>query len=314
MIPPFPDFKPITLEDKDTIDTYLRLHPPLCSEFTFTNLYAWAPSHGFQISRFGDGFLILRNAGKEQSFLQPLVHRQAREAVLACLDFLKTRVKRPVIERVGEDFMEHALSDRTGLDIQEDRDNFDYVYDIQELIALKGNKFHDKRNHINNFIKNFLYNYIPITSVLIMQCMEFAHEWCNERECEKDEGLTKEECATYRMLRHFDELGIKGGAIEMEGRICALTMGERLNPDTLVIHIEKAKAGIQGLYQAINQEFLRHEAGGLKFVNREQDLGVLGLRRAKKSYNPVRMIRKYRILPAPGPSAVTLDGAIQKAF
>ena len=116
------------------------------------------------------------------------------------------------------------------------------------------------------------------------------------------------------MLRHFDELGIKGGAIEMEGRICALTMGERLNPDTLVIHIEKAKAGIQGLYQAINQEFLRHEAGGLKFVNREQDLGVLGLRRAKKSYNPVRMIRKYRILPAPGPSAVTLDGAIQKAF
>jgi hypothetical protein len=301
MIPLFPDFKPVTLEDKEAIDEYLRMHPPLCSEFTFTNLFAWAPSHGFQISRFGDGFLILCDTGKGQSFLQPLVHNQARDAVIACLDFLKTRVKRPAIERVGEDFMEYGLSNKTGLDIHEDRDNFDYIYDIQELIALKGKKFHDKRNHLNNFIKSCRYNYIPITSGLLMQCMEFAHEWCNERECEKDDGLTKEECATYRMLRYFDELGIKGGVIETGGVICALTMGERLNDDTLVIHIEKAKAGIQGLYQAINWEFLRHEAGDLKFVNREQDLGVLGLRRAKKSYNPVRMIKKYRIFAAPVP-------------
>lgn len=295
MIPLFPDFKPITLEDKEMIDAYLRLHPPLCSEYTFTNLFAWAPSYGLQISKFGDGFLILRKTDKELSFLQPLVHKQARDAVLACLDFLKTRVKRPIIERIGEDFMEYALFGKTGLDIHEDRDNFDYLYDTQELITLRGKKFHDKRNHLNNFIKNFRYNYIPITSSLIMQCMEFAHEWCNDRECEKDNGLTREECATYRMLKHFDELDIKGGTIEIDGRVCAMTMGERLNHDTLVIHIEKARTGIQGLYQAINWEFLRHEAGNLKFVNREQDLGLPGLRRAKKSYNPVRMIRKYRI-------------------
>ncbi|MGQ9744824.1 MAG: DUF2156 domain-containing protein [Dissulfurimicrobium sp.] len=303
MIPPFPNFKFITLEDKDAIDTYLSLHPPLCSEFTFTNLFAWAPSYGLQISRFGDGFLILCDTGKKQSFLQPLVHVQAMDAIIACLDFLKTRTKRPVIERVGEDFVKYAFSDKTDLnihlDIHEDRDNFDYIYDIEELIALKGKKFHAKRNHLNNFIRRYKYNYMPITSGILMQCMEFVHEWYNERECEKDDGLTKEKCATYRMLRYFDELGIKGGVIEIGGVICALTMGEKLNDDTLVIHIEKAKAGIQGLYQAINWEFLRHEAGNLKFVNREQDLGILGLRRAKKSYNPVRMIKKYKIFTVP---------------
>ena len=303
MIPLFPDFKPIELEDKEELDTYLRLHSPLCSEYTFTNLFAWAPSNDYRIARYGDGFLILRGAEEERSFLQPLVPNKMDEAISACLYFLRNKVKRPVIERLGEDMIKNVSADRTDIIISEDRDNFDYLYDVKELIELKGKNFHAKRNHLNNFTGRYKYNYLPMTSSIVMRCMEFAHEWCNDRECEKDENLTKEECAVYRMLKYFDDLAVKGGVIEIEGGICALTIGERLNNDTIVIHVEKAKKGIPGLYQAINREFLIHEAENFKFVNREQDLGIPGLRRAKKSYYPIRMIKKYKIIT---------DGRIKK--
>ena len=99
------------------------------------------------------------------------------------------------------------------------------------------------------------------------------------------------------MLSNFRVLSSKGGIIRIAEKIVALTLGERLNPDTLVVHVEKAKSGIIGIYQAINWEFLKSQAQGFRFVNREQDLGVEGLRRAKMSYNPVRLIKKYRIGP-----------------
>jgi hypothetical protein len=178
---------------------------------------------------------------------------------------------------------------------EEERDHFDYVYGVRELIELKGRKFHDKKNNVNKFRNNYSYEYLPLNPGLINKCIRFEDYWCETRECEKHPGLKREKCAILAMLKNFGQLDLKGGVIVIDNKVAALTLGEQFLEDTFVIHVEKANSYIHGLYQAINQEFLMHEAAECRYVNREQDLGIEGLRAAKMSYKPVRFIRKYRV-------------------
>jgi len=289
MIPTYPEFAPIVLEYKAEVDAVLARLQPQASEYTFTNLFAWAETSRYQLSRFEDGLLIRKEFGGNVSFLQPLAPDHEAVAVAACLKAAGR------IERVGEDFLARLDLGTLSAAVREDRDDFDYVYSVLELIALRGDKYHDKKNLLNQLDKQYDWQYHPLTPEIVERCLHFQHEWCAERDCEKDEGLFREHCATFRMLRYFSELHIRGGIIEIEGRIAAITLGEPLNADTCVIHVEKAMGGITGLYQAINREFLRDAAAGFACVNREQDLGVPGLRKAKMSYNPMRMVKKYTI-------------------
>jgi len=295
MISIFPEFKPIEMADREALEDYFREHPPLVSEFTFTNLFGWRKVHNYQISKYKDGFLILKESKAKFSFLQPLVTENPTEAIEACFEYLKEKTGFPVIERVGEDFIAAGAWDNSPFIISEDRDNFDYLYDTKELTELTGEKFHDKKNLLNQFLKKYQYRYQNLTPELVPECLKFKHEWCKDRDCDKIENLSHERYAVLEMLNNFPSLSIKGGIIRIAEKVVALTLGERLNKDTLVIHAEKAKNKIIGLYQAINWEFLKNRAHNFCFVNREQDLGVEGLRRAKMSYNPVRLIKKYQI-------------------
>ncbi|MBU2495792.1 MAG: phosphatidylglycerol lysyltransferase domain-containing protein [Candidatus Omnitrophota bacterium] len=295
MIPIFPKFKPIELTNREVLEGYFREHPPLVSEFTFTNLFGWRKIQNYQVSKYRDGFLVLKEFKAKISFLQPLTTGNQAEAVQACFGYLKEKTEFPAIERAGEDFIAAGAWDDSQFVISEDRDNFDYLYDTKELTELAGEKFHDKKNLLNQFLKKYQYRYQNLTPELVPECLRFEHEWCEDRDCEKIEGLSHEKCAVLEMLNNFHSLSSKGGIIRIAEKIVALTLGERLNNDTMVIHAEKAKNGITGLYQAINWEFLKNQAQDFRFVNREQDLGVEGLRRAKMSYNPVRLIKKHRI-------------------
>ena len=120
-------------------------------------------------------------------------------------------------------------------------------------------------------------------------------EWCDLRHCEAIPGLANESLAIKEVLTHFDRLGVKGGAILIGGKVEAFTLGEPLNRETVVIHIEKANPAFEGLYSLINQAFLEKEWSGYVYVNREQDLGEEGLRKAKESYFPHHMINKCTI-------------------
>jgi len=289
MIPSFPEFAPIALEHKPEVDAVLARLQPLASEYTFTNLYAWAEAHHSALARFGDGLLVCQEQAGQIVFLQPLL-TEGDAAVTACL------VAARRLERVGEDFLAAVACGGLSLDIREDRDHFDYVYRVAELIDLRGPKYHDKKNLLQQFRKQYPhYRYHLMTPEIIERCLAFQHAWCEDRHCEEHDGLLREHCAIRRMLSQFTALRLQGGAIEIDGRIVALTLGEPLNAETFVIHIEKAWGNITGLYQAIHWEFLRHAAPDFPYVNREQDLGIPGLRRAKTSYNPVRMIKKYLI-------------------
>lgn len=291
-IPEFPDSREILLDDKPIFDRLFAARPPEISAYTFTNIFAWRESHDAAVSRLGDHLIIHYNPAGRRICLEPLGDGPADQAI------------EDAFRRSGEHDMEFAyahsataslLRGSPACSIELDRDNADYLYLAEDLINLAGRKYDAKRNFINRFRLHNEYEYVTMTQETAFECIEFADYWCEERSCDTVEGLRKERCAVYQMLTSFDALRIRGGAIRVEGRIVAFCLGENLNPETLVVHVEKADPNIEGLYQLVNNEFCAHEATGLNYVNREQDLGVPGLRKAKESYHPVKLVETYRI-------------------
>ena len=180
--------------------------------------------------------------------------------------------------------------------ISADRDNFDYVYLAQDLINLSGRKFHGKKNHLNAFKKEYPdAKYLPITEEIIPQCREQLNIWyeTHKRANPDDEFIFYERAAIHEIFDHFDAFKLKGGAILIDNRVVAFTFGEKLNSDTAVIHVEKADPTIRGIYVAINQSFVENEWADMIYINREEDMGIEGLRKAKNSYRPIKMIEKF---------------------
>ena len=161
------------------------------------------------------------------------------------------------------------------------------------MISLSGKKLHGKRNHINKFKENNPnWRYEPLSQENVSACVKMAEEWREKNLCDEKGEKHTEFCVTLRALDEYEQLGLKGGVLRIEDRVVAFTLGEELNRETFVVHIEKAMADIQGAYPMINQQFLVHEASQYKYVNREEDMGEEGLRKAKLSYYPVFLQEK----------------------
>jgi hypothetical protein len=180
-----------------------------------------------------------------------------------------------------------------GLNVEADRDNWDYVYLVSDMVALKGRRYHKKRNLIKQCLAAYTCEYERITPERIAECLEMQEEWCEVRGCGKDPGLCTEAAAIRETFLHFETLQVIGGSIRVNGKIRAYALGEELKPGTAVCHFEKAMPGIRGLGQLINQWFTMYDLSGFQFVNREQDLGIPGLRQAKESYYPHHMVHKF---------------------
>lgn len=173
-----------------------------------------------------------------------------------------------------------------------DRDGSDYVYETAALASLGGKKYHKKKNHVNRFKKNYHFTYEPITKENIRECMDMAEEWRNRREM--NSSLLAEARALERAFASYEEFQFQGGLLRVEGKVMAFTFGEQATEDTFVTHFEKALDEIPELYAVINQQFAQHALAGYTYVNREEDLGVEGLRKAKTSYHPVFLVEKYK--------------------
>ncbi len=294
ILPEFPQFREIDLASRESINEYLSSYPLEASEYTFTNLFSFRDAYNFKLSLLKGNLMILKDTERVSLFC-PVGDKETSAVLGEGLDYLDAYPGESCFERIPESFVTTHLMNDERFVLTEERSHFDYVYDVQELSELKGRKFHDKKNKANKFRNSHEYKYSTLTADLIDECLAFEHHWCEVRECHKYYGLHRERCAILEMLNNFESLDIRGGIVRVDNKIAALTLGEKLLPDTFVIHIEKAHAGLPGLYQVINQEFLMHEAGDCRFVNREQDLGIEGLRRAKMSYNPVRFVKKYKV-------------------
>lgn len=288
----FPTIRPIILDDKPLLDRFFEKYQPTISEFTFTNLFAWRHAYDFCLSSL-DGFLLVIWRQEEiwQAFDPVGDDAKKKEVMRRCFS-LVPKGKTLSFVRIPEKTAKLFEGDdeyRT----EEDRDSFDYVYRTQDLIELKGKNFDGKRNFIKRFKDAYPFTYKKLTQSEVARCLSFEEEWCLAKDCQHTAGLIKERRALNEILKNFELLKLIGGVIEVEGKIEAVTLGEALNPQTFVVHIEKANGGLIGIYQAINQMFCEREAKNFKYINREQDLGVAGLRQSKESYHPHHMVKKY---------------------
>jgi hypothetical protein len=294
-IPRLPEMRPLGLEDREAVSAHLAGLGPRQSELTFTNLFMWRDAYQLRITHMEEAAVIFSwMADPEDSFLLPPLGGNANaETVRRCFEYMSEAGHNPRLTRATkEDLARLGISDEQ-FAVEPDRDQWDYVYLVRDLVELSGNRYHRKRNHLEQFTRDHEFEYLPLTAELVSQCQELQDRWCDEKHCDLVATLRAEARAVKEVLEKFELLGVTGGCIEVEGKIEAFTLGELLNPDTVVIHIEKANAAFHGLYQIINQQFLEREWANARYVNREQDLGVPGLRRAKESYHPHHMVEKF---------------------
>lgn len=291
------DFKPLELIHKPLFDRFLSREQPRTSELTFTNLFMWRNCYGTTWAVREGCLLIILKDGKRGAFGLPPIGGDHKAAALDSLVVeLRKMSDRPLISRAGRDLVEN-YADATRYEISEDRDNSDYVYLARDLITLSGNRFHGKKNHVNRFVKNYRFEYKELDSELVRSFLDLQETWCELRNCDENPGLMDENGAIIEALKNYEALGYKGGAILIDSKVEAFSLGEMLNHDTAVIHIEKANPEIPGLYAAISQRFCQAAWSGARFVNREQDLGIETLRKAKLSYNPDHLEAKYTLVP-----------------
>lgn len=297
-LPSLPDARPLDLSDRTWLAPRLRDLRPRQSEFTFTNLFMWRDPYQLRLSEVdGAPLLFAWPPDLEDSFLLPPLPPASALTLRRALDHLAAAGRAPRLCRATAEDLQRLGVTEEEFAIEQDRDHWDYVYLVRDLIALAGNRYHGKRNHLEQFAREHEFRYLPLTPDLVPACRELQDRWCDEKHCDLVATLRAEARAVKEVLTHLDDLGVTGGCLEVDGKVEAFALGELLNPETVVVHIEKANAAYHGLYQAINQQFLEQAWSSVTYVNREQDLGVPGLRRAKQSYRPHHMVEKFIVRP-----------------
>ena len=275
------EFHTPKIEDREWVQPILSASGGMGSESAFGTLFIWSGSYQIRIARYED-FVLLRYGRDLHSYGFPkgkgdlsdvleLLRRQAQEEGQVLRFWGLSPEEKGWLE---SQYPGHFAFSST-------LDDSDYVYESQALAELSGRKYH----------KQYAYTYEPVTAENLPDCEVVAREWCLAHGC--GGGLQDENCAIVKTLENFQALGFQGGLIRVEGKPVAFTAGEEVNPEVFDIHFEKALDGYNGLYTVINQEFVSHALTGYRWVNREEDMGIPGLRKAKESYYPAFLLEKY---------------------
>ncbi|SFT49402.1 hypothetical protein SAMN02910356_00776 [Selenomonas sp. GACV-9] len=292
------EFRELTKADKPLLDRYFQSRYYENSHFNFTNLFMWREPFHIKWCEEDNVLYMTAEWDGQLMALQPYGPEEKMvEATAKFLAYFEAQGKPFVITGIEKCYAA-VLEQYEGADfeVKADRDNYDYVYLAEKLITLSGRKLHSKKNHLNAFRKLYPQaEYQPMTPEILPACLEELQRWYDLRiQDEPDDPFIGWESQAIReVFADFDYFGLKGGAIRLDGRIIAFTFGEQLNTDTVVVHVEKADPDIRGAYPAINQGFIEHCWQGMTYVNREEDMGHEGLRKAKESYKPEKMIEKF---------------------
>jgi len=289
------DWIDITIDAKDRFDRYFAQSPCEASDYTFTNFFIWHLSRRIRYAVHDDFlFIEVQYPGQSPLALMPFGAGPLEQAVRILAEDFRRRDLPFYLRAVTKDRVEdlqRVTPDMFTFNPEPDR--FDYVYRVDDLIRLEGNRYKPKRNHINVFKETYDYRYYPILPDVLHEVVDSEIEWCKKRDCESQEDLENEKKGILEAVKNYDRLCFQGGILKVAGKPVAFTFGEPLTNDTVVIHIEKADPDIRGAYQMINQQFLENEFPHMTWVNREEDLGIEGLRKAKQSYYPAKMIEKF---------------------
>lgn len=293
------DFLPINIDHRDEIIKIISKNEQETSDFSFANLFAWSDKFLSVFAIIENSFFAKTNCCSDKScYMFPIGEMDLKKAVPMLLDDAKERNHKFSMIGITQEMWEQINSIFPNkFSYFPDRNLSEYVYLSENLINLKGSKLQSKRNHINNFKKeNPSWYYKRINDKNgINECLKMLNSW----EVSEKERLSASQYAEYyavkKMLENYEELFLTVAAIFVDNNIVAFTIGERLNKDTFIVHCEKAYTNIKGTYTIINQQFIENEASNFTYVNREEDLGIEGLRKAKNSYYPIKLIQKGNV-------------------
>ncbi|NLW55517.1 MAG: DUF2156 domain-containing protein [Firmicutes bacterium] len=290
------NFQDISLENLRLYSTMLHNHYIEVSDLAPTSLYLWR--HSFQVKIALDpdyAVLICRYRGSTYSLTPLFSKRIDPTALIQKISAFLRQNNQPVIFRgIPSALLPYFPKDKYR--IIPDRQIWDYLYLTKDLIELRGRKYQQKRNQINRFRQTFPFSYHSLSPDDAQGCLDVFNHWAADKGGGPE--IEEERRALMEALQNFTLLPLKGGVLKVDGRVQAFAIGTQLNKDTALIHFEKANPAFSGIYAVINQLFVANEWSTTRYINREDDMGLPGLRQAKKRYHPFRMIEKYTIVEA----------------
>ncbi len=290
------EFKKVELEHKNLISGYFHKYRSRSCERSFVNVYLWSRYYPVTFGIVESALVFKSESEDRLAFAFPAGEPEHVKQALEVLENYSHKRGHPFrlynITESNFALLEEWYPGR--FQIEYDEDQADYVYETEKLASLSGKKLHAKRNHINKFkaVYEGRWNYEPMSPENLEDCFQMALIWRQENDCEENDEKLAEICVTLNSLRLFEELELTGGVLRVDGEVVAFTIGEPLCGDTFVVHIEKALSRVPEAYAMINQQFVCHACMDYRYVNREEDTGAEGLRRAKRSYRPAFMVEK----------------------
>lgn len=291
-------FQPVEIQHRPILLPYMRKQSQTCDR-TFTNQFCWQHHYRTQWAE-ANGWLVVRahiNGERKVAYiLLSQKNNPQYSEIIPLLEADAARNDQPLMLMGLNDVECEKLQEQCpdAFVFDHNRDFADYIYLAEDLRTLKGRKFAQKRNHINKFKSLYSYHYEPITRKNIPDCLQLEKDWIAQHP--NDESALAECTVIQKALNHFEELELQGGALYVDHQIIAFTYGSAINEELFCTHVEKADIRYEGAYQMINQLFAQHIPEQYTFINREEDLGMAGLRKAKSSYEPMRMAYKSTAL------------------
>lgn len=285
-------FKKIELEDRERVLPFIRKHGYCSAEYCFGNLYIWQSAYQTEYALSNKTLIIRGQYGGKQFYQVPLGGEGFHMAVEELMRENPAGLTFYGVTERGREKLEENFPGEFTFFLHEDKS--DYVYQKSDLRDLPGKKYHAKRNYVNRFVRQ--YGEIrsePITEENLLEVLAFQEQWLTENLEHGENGLYDENRAVLACLQHFFKLDMFGCLLRVEGKVAAYAVGERLGCQTVVEHFEKATRKIDGCYTVILTQFAKSLGDDIEFINREEDMGLSGLRRAKRSLYPCRMEYKY---------------------
>ena len=286
------DFRPLSIDDIGRIRELYSRHPVEHSDYLPALMLAWQHFMDYEIAWL-KGSLVILTAHDGKVNLRPPIGPWSKDDVEEVLSLSRELDAEHMLSMVGPEAKRAISTDFPELKFSPRRDFFDYIYLASDLTELPGKRYLNTRNYLNKFRRECPHSVERIGRDNISEVRDFLHRWCVQKGCGDDRFLMAEREATSFSLEHMFELGLEGLLIRTKGNVEAFSLFEHMNEEMAVIHYEKANSDIPGLYQAINNEAARYLCENYRFINRESDMGVPGLRQVKERYGPCRMLEVH---------------------
>lgn len=290
------DFKSPLLSDYKKFAPFFFDEGELSCEMNFISIYVWKRIYENKYY-MDDKTLIFRSrTDGEEGYVFSLPYGDLEYGMSLIFEYCKEQGIAPNLWTSQGKRLAEFLKKYNCYEIIPERDNFDYIYNREDLASLSGKKYHSKRNHISAFSKKYNWSYESLTPENKGEFLAFSDKWYEDKGIEEDEGLRAEKKALREILGSDEGIEYKGAMIKVEDRVVAITLGSPINSFTFDIHYEKADKEFGTAYAIINREFAARELRDYKYINREDDLGIEGLRKAKLSYKPEIILEKYSMI------------------